>query len=98
MGGNWRQIKENGERNVVSGRGVEPGTHGLRVRNGRVNSAVPPLFTGSATSVFPVLSPLPGPSFADHLSAVVRLFRLSRPPLPRPRCRLKGTVLPPHGS
>ena len=77
----WRQIKENETRHkeeMVSGRGVEPRTHGLRVRSGALCSAVPPPFAPHAPSISPVLSPFPGAPSADHPSADVRPVRPSR--------------------
>jgi hypothetical protein len=68
----WRQIKQSGRRDVMSGRGVEPRTHGLTVRPWQLSLVVPPSSIVSVPSVLPVLPPLLGTRFGDRPSAVVR--------------------------
>jgi len=63
---------------LVRAVGLEPTTHGLKVRAGRGVRAVPLTFTLPVSSVFPVLSPFPRSSVEGHLSALVRPSRPSR--------------------
>jgi hypothetical protein len=60
----WLKIKEN---ELVSGRGVEPRTHGVRVCPGGWLTRRPPTIALPVLSVLPVMSPLPSASVAGRL-------------------------------
>ncbi len=63
---------------MVRAVGLEPTTHGLKVRASSAVKGRPPTSAPSIPSVLPVLSPFPSTSAADRLSALVRSARPSR--------------------
>jgi hypothetical protein len=73
-----RGISEPAPEDGVRAVGLEPTTHGLKVRARPGFRSRPPMFSFHVLCVLPVLSPFPSTSVAGRLSACVRPSRAAR--------------------